>query len=757
MKTFSDIQRLGALLGFALVLLWTVPAATAQSRAELDTRVDEVLAGMTLEQKVGEMTQLTLQAVSATAASDETTEHTLDRAELREAVVERHVGSLLNVWDVAFTPEHWAEVITAIDALAQERETGVPVLYGIDAVHGHHYMQGATVFPHNLALAATFDPELAREAGRATAVEMRASGIPWNFSPVFDLGRQPLWSRFFETFGEDVHLVTEMGVATVEGMQGDDLSAPGRVAATGKHFYGYSAPRTGKDRTPAWLPEHVQREYYLAPFKAAIDRAGLASLMVNSGSINGVPVHGDPAILTALLRDEMGYEGVVVTDWADVDKLVSHHHVAADLREATKMVVLAGVDLAMVPYDYSFTDHLLALVRDGEIPESRLDESVRRILRLKMELGLFEDAGPDEALVAEIGSPAHRAASRRAAEEAITLLENDGTLPLAAGTRVLVTGPAADDAIIQHGSWTYSWQGTVAGMYPDTARTVLTSIRDLAGDENVTFVPGASLTEPLDVDAAADAARQSEVAVVVLGEWPSTEQPGDIETLDMPAAQQDLARAVTATGTPTVIVLLENRPLILRDLVDDAAAVVMAYQTGPYAGDAVAGVLWGEINPSGRLPFTYPRFPNSLVTYDHTASEETGPHGVNPQWPFGHGLSYTTFETTSLRLDRETASAADAVEVSVDVANTGDREGDEVVMVFVRDLVASIEPPVKRLRAFRKVTLAPGETQTVEFSIPVQDLAFVDRTGEWVVEPGTFEVQVGEERATFEVPASGTD
>ena len=666
------------------------------------------------------------------------------------------MGSILNVWDVAFTPEHWSEVITAIQDRAAQRRTGIPILYGIDAVHGHHYMQGATVFPHNLALAATWDPELAREAGRVTAREMRASGIPWNFAPVFDLGRQPLWSRFFETFGEDPYVVTQMGIATVEGMQGDDVSAHGRVAACGKHFYGYSIPRSGRDRTPAWIPEHVQREYFLAPFKAAIEQADLKTLMVNSGSINGVPVHGDAAILTEILRGELGFEGVAVTDWDDINKLVSHHHVAADAREATKMAVMAGIDMSMVPYTFEFTDHVVSLVESGEIPESRIDESVRRILRLKLELGLFEDAYPAQDLVAEIGTPAHRAASRTAAQEAITLLANDGTLPLAAGARVLVTGPAADDAVVQHGSWTYSWQGTVRGMYPDSIRTVLTSIRNVAGAANVTYVPGATLTEEIDLAAAADAARPSDVAVVVLGEYPSTEQPGDIETLEMPAAQIALAQAVIETGTPTVVVLLENRPLIIREIADRAAAVVMAYETGPYAGDAVAGVLFGEINPSGRLPFTYPRFPNALVTYDHTQSEETGPHGFNPQYAFGHGLSYTTFETASLRLDRSTVSAGGEVTVSVDVANTGDRAGDEVVMVFVRDMVASIEPPVKRLRAFDKLALAPGERRTVSFTIPVQDLAFVGRDGQYVVEPGTFEVQVGGERATFEVAGLGT-
>ncbi len=737
----------------ALLLLFATAAAlpaVAQTDAQRASRVEALLRDMTLEEKVGEMTQLTLQAVSATVATD-TSAHTLDLGKLEEAVVGRHVGSILNVWDVAFTPEHWAEVVTAVQDAAARRRTGIPVLYGIDAVHGHHYMQGATVFPHNLALAATWDPELAREAGRITARDMRASGIPWNFAPVFDLGRQPLWSRFFETFGEDVLLVTRMGVATVEGLQGDDVGALGRVAASGKHFYGYSVPNSGRDRTPAWIPEHVQREYFLAPFRAAIEDAGLKTLMVNSGSINGVPVHGDPVVLTEVLRDEIGFEGVVVTDWADIEKLVTHHHVAADERQATKMAVMAGVDLSMVPYTLSFTDHLLALVRDGEVPESRIDESVRRILRLKVDLGLFEDPYPTASLVAEVGSPASRAVSRRAAEEAITLLDNDGTLPLAPGADVFVTGPAADDAVVQHGSWTYSWQGTVRGMYPDTVRTVLTSLRDHAGLGAVTYAPGATLTEPLDLGAAVAGATEADVAVVVLGEWPSTEQPGDIETLEMPAAQVALARAVIATGTPTVVVLLENRPLLVRQAIEGAAAVVLGYQTGPYAGDAIADVLAGTVTPSGRLPFTYPRYANALLTYDHTAADVSGPAGFDPQWPFGHGLSYTTFETTGLRLGSPVAGVAGAVEVSVEVANTGDREGDEVVMVFVRDLVASVEPPVRRLRAFEKLTLAPGERRTVSFSIPVQDLAFVGREGAYVVEPGAFEVQVGGMVAPFEV------
>ena len=566
---------------------------------------------------------------------------------------------------------------------------------------------------------------MAREAAHITAREMRASGIPWNFSPVFDLGRQPLWSRFFETFGEDVLLVTEMGVATVEGMQGDDVGAYGRVAACGKHFYGYSVPMSGKDRTPATIAPHIQREYFLAPFKSAIERADLRTVMVNSGSINGVPVHGDAAILTTILRDELGFDGVAVTDWEDIMKLVNHHFVAEDVRAATKMAVLAGIDMAMVPYDYSFTDALISLVEDGEIAESRLDQSVRRILRLKRDLGLFENAYPVDELVAEIGNQASQDVSMAAAKAAMTLLDNDGTLPMKRDARIAVTGVAADDPLYMNGSWTYSWQGTNRGMYPENPRTVLAGLRDMAGAGRVSYTPGTTMTDALDIPAAVANARAADVAVVVLGEWPSTEQPGDIESLEMPQAQVDLAKAVMATGTPTVLVLIENRPLIVRELVDGAAAVLMAYQSGPYTGDAVAAVLYGDVNPAGRLPFTYPRYANGASTYDHTAADASGPQGFNPQWPFGHGLSYTTFETSNLRIAEAGLTPSDVVEVMVDVANTGARIGDEVVLVYVRDEVASITPPVRRLRAFEKVTLAPGERRTLSFTIPVYDLAFV--------------------------------
>ena len=732
-----------------------VPAYAARgAAAPSDARVEAMLRDMTLEEKIGEMTQITLQAVSSAAKTDSTT-FAFDRAKLEDAIVGHNVGSILNVWDAAFSQPEWAAAITEIQDLATKgRRSRIPVLYGIDAVHGHQYMIGGTIFPQNIALAATFRPELAREAGRITAREMRASGIPWNFSPVFDLGRQPLWSRFFETFGEDVLVATRMGTATVEGMQGDDVGELGRVAACGKHFFGYSVPRTGKDRTPAWIPEHIQREYFLPPFRAAIADANLRTLMVNSGSINGVPVHGNAAILTGMLRNEIGFSGVVVTDWEDIKKLVTYHHVAATEREATKMAVDAGIDMSMVPYDLSFYDTLLSLVHDGEIEESRLDESVRRILQLKMDLGLFDDPYPVASLVPEIGSPEHQAVSRTATEQAVTLLENRGALPLARGARLLVTGPGADDLPMMHGSWTYTWQGTNAHWYPQSVNTVLEALRAKAGADHVTYVPGATLTDEINVEAAATAARASDVAVVVIGELPSAEQPGDTESIELSRSQMALAQAVIATGTPTVIVLLENRPLIVRDLVAGAAAVITAYQSGPHTGDVLADVLFGDVNPSGKLPFTYPRYSGSLETYDHTDAASASPRGFNPQWEFGHGLSYTTFETTNLRLASASADPAGTLVLSADVTNTGSRIGDEVVMAFVRDDVASLTPPVRRLRAFEKVTLAPGETRTVQLTIPVRDLAFIGLDNQPVVEAGTFTVEVGGLSAPFTVTSS---
>lgn len=729
--------------------------AAGPSSEQRDPRVEALLRQMTLEEKIGEMTQLTIQAVSRTEGSA-TVPHKLDTVKLEDALVRHNVGSLLNVWDVAFTPAHWQEVIDAVNRVARRKRLHIPVIYGIDAVHGHHYMVGATVFPQNLALAATWNPELVRKANAITAYETRASGITWNFSPVLDLGRQPLWSRFFETFGEDPYLASVLGTAAVEGEQHRPAGLPDLdpraggevfVAATGKHFLGYSMPRSGKDRTSAWISERQLREYFLPAFQAAIS-AGVRTIMVNSGDINGVPVHASHEILTDLLRKELGFTGIVVTDWEDITKLHTVHHVADSEKEAVRMAIMAGVDMSMVPFNLDFQRYLLELVHEGAVPESRIDESVRRILKVKFELGLFDHAGPLPAMLAHTGAPAFQAVSRAAADEAITLLENDDDLlPLARSSRVLVTGPGATSIPALHGSWSHTWQGTNEAMYPSDVKSVLDAVRAKLGEARVTYVPGATFDSTLDIGAAVASARDADVVVVALAEMPSTEGPGNIDDLAMPAAQLRLVHEVAAAGKPVVLVLVENRPRIVRDVVDDARAVVLAYETGPHGGEALADILFGDVNPSGRLPFSYPRYSGAIEFYDRAQSANvtaSGPDGgYNPQWEFGYGLSYTTYAYSDLRLDRPTAGRGDTVTVSVTVTNRGTRAGKEVVQLYVRDLYASIAPPVKRLRGFQKIALAAGERRTVTIALPVRRLAFIGLDNRPVVEPGDFDVMVG--------------
>ncbi|HKO16330.1 MAG TPA: glycoside hydrolase family 3 N-terminal domain-containing protein [Gemmatimonadaceae bacterium] len=743
------------------------PAMLRAQAARVDARVAALLRRMTLEEKVGQMTQLTIQAVARTHGTASTAQ-TLDSAKLEDALVRHHVGALLNVWDVALTPAQWSDVITTVQRFAARARLPIPVIYGIDAVHGDHYMTAATVFPQNVAMAATWNPELVRREHQITAYETRASGITWNFAPVLDLGRQPLWSRFFETFGEDVYLASVMGRAAVEAEQRDPRASldsllgsaaaedgaraahPRRavfVAATGKHFLGYSMPLSGKDRTSAWIPDRQLREYFLPTFHAAID-AGLRTVMVNSGDINGIPVHASHEILTTLLRDELRFDGVVDSDWQDIEKLNTVHHVAPTPKDAVRMAVLAGVDMSMVPTDLSFYDYLVQLVREGAVPMARIDEAVRRILTLKFQLGLFDDALPDTAMLAHVGAPAFQAVSRAAAEEAVTLLENrGGILPLSRSARVLVTGPGANSVWAEYGAWSYTWQGADTAMYPKSVQTLLDAIRQRVGAGRVTYVPGASFDAPLDTAAAVAAARTADVAIVCLAEKPSAEQPGNIDDLMLDEAQLRLARSIEATGTPVVLALFQDRPRVIRPVVDGARAVLTGYETGPYGGEAMAAVLFGDVNPSGKLPFSWPRATGDVVHYDRTASEDVGAGtpdgGYHPEWRFGRGLSYTTFAYSDLRLDRPSVGRRDTVAVSVTVANTGTRAGKEVVQLYVRDLYASVEPSMERLRDFRKIDLRPGERQIVTFRLPVQRLAFVGRDDRWVVEPGDFDVMIG--------------
>jgi beta-glucosidase len=714
---------------------------------------------MTLEEKVGQMTQLTLGMI----VSGRNQDIKLDPEKLEKAIVKYGVGSILNVSDQALTLDKWHEIINQIqEAATKKTRLGIPVIYGIDSIHGANYVQGATLFPQEIGMAATWNPELMRRAAEITAIETRAAGIPWSFSPVLDLGRNPLWPRFWETFGEDPYLSQVMGVAFVRGLEGASVSSEEQVASSLKHYMGYTLPLTGRDRTPAWSPENYLREYFLPAFAASV-KAGARTIMINSGEINGVPGHVNRHILTDILRDELGFKGFVVSDWEDIKKLVTIWRIAATEKEATRLAIMAGIDMSMVPLDYSFADHLIALAKEGAVPQSRIDEAVRRILRVKFELGLFEKPMPNAALKAKFALPEYRQVSLQAARESMTLLKNaNNILPLAKTTRVLVTGPTSDSLISLNNGWTYVWQGSEESLYPKDRHTIRRAIEQKVGAANVTFVQGTKITrragppsnvtptdieEEVDIAAAVRAAQNVDVIVLALGEGSYCETPGNITDLTIGEPQIKLTEALKATGKPIVMVLVEGRPRIINRIVDSANAILMAYNPSNEGGTAVADVLFGDVNPSGKLPFTYPRTPNGLINYDHKPfeTEDTafGNMAFKPQFQFGEGLSYTKFAYSDLRLGKQTISANEELPVTVTVRNIGDRAGQEVVLVYVSDLVASISPPNRRLRRFAKIGLEPGQSRTLTFKLKREDLSFIGADNKPVVEPGEFEVKVG--------------
>jgi beta-glucosidase len=727
-------------------------------------RVEALLRQMTLEEKVGQMTQLQIGMV--TTGGDQTIQ--IDPAKLEKAVVRYGVGSILNVSGEALTADKWHEIIRQIQEAAQRTRLRVPVIYGIDSIHGANYVQGTTLYPQEIGMAATWNPELMRRLGEVTGMETRAAGIPWTFSPVLDIGRQPLWPRFYETFGEDPYLAKVMGAAFVRGVEGEDVSSPDHVATSLKHYMGYSFPLSGRDRTSAWIPENYLREYFLPTFAEAV-RAGAHTVMVNSAEINGTPGHINHHVLTDILRGELGFRGFVVSDWEDIKKLVSQWRVAADEKEATRMAVMAGIDMSMVPSDYSFSDLLVQLVREGKVPQSRVDEAVRRILLVKFELGLFDRPMPDASLKSRIGLPASRQLALQAARESLTLLKNDGQLlPLDKNRKVLVTGPTADSLVALNNGWTYVWQGSNESLYPKDRPTIRRAIEEKVGAGNVTYVPGTRLTGPpgappgaaptltdeeVDIAAAARAARDADVVVLCLGEGSYAETPGNITDLSLGGPQLRLAEAVEAAGKPVVLVLVEGRPRLLGAAADRAQAVLMAYNPSNEGGQAVAEVLFGDFNPGGRLPFTYPRSANNLFNYDRKFFEEAdtafGNLATRPQFEFGQGLSYTTFAYSDLRLGQTTMRAGGEMPVSVTVTNTGRRAGHETVILYVRDLVASLSPPGRRVRRFGKVYLEPGQSRTVTFTLRGEDLSFIGADNKPTIEPGDFEVLVGGLTAKF--------
>jgi beta-glucosidase len=713
--------------------------------------IDQLLSKMTLREKVGQMTQLTIDMVSEGTGQN----LKISPAKLAKAVVQYGVGSILNVNDEAFPPEKWQEIIGQIEAAAGRTRLKIPVIYGIDSIHGANYIQRSTLFPQPLAMAATWNPELALRASQITADETRAAGIPWTFSPVLDIGRQPLWPRLYETYGEDVHLAQVMGVAVVRGYEGTDVASSHQVASSLKHYVGYSGPTSGRDRTPALIPAVTLREYYLPTFAAGV-AAGAHTVMVNSSEINGIPGHINHYLLTDVLRNELKFDGFVVSDWEDIKKLVNVHAVAADEKQATRLAVMAGIDMSMVPNDYSFADLLAALVNEGAVPMSRIDEAVRRILRVKFQLGLFEKATPDPGWISRIGTPDSRQVSLQAARESITLLKNDGPiLPLRQDARVLLTGPTADSLVSLNNGWTYTWQGDKPAMYPKDRATLRQALQQRAGPQNLMYVPGVDFDneKATDLATAREAAARADVVVLALGEPSYTETPGNIADLTMTEPQLHLAEAMIATGKPIVLVLIEGRPRIISRIADKIPAIVMAYNPSNEGGQAIAEVLFGDVNPSGRLPITYPRNPNALLNYDHkrfeSADQSFGLKAFQPQFEFGSGLNYSTFSYSDLAVSSLNSGPGYRVNISVKVANTGKRAGKNVVEVYLSDLVASQTPPGKRLVRFAKIPLEAGASETLTFTLNREDLSFIGPDNKPTVEPGDFDIAIGNLHARF--------
>lgn len=727
---------------------------SVSAQSPVDPDIEALIKKMTIEEKVGQMTQLNLDVISKGEIYNLVEPHQLDAEKLKKALVDYHVGSILNCGGHAYTREHWREIIGEIQRVAtKETRLGIPVIYSIDAIHGANYTLGSTLFPQQIGQAATFNEMLVARAAEITAYEVRASGITWNFSPVLDIMRNAQWSRCFETFGEDVLLAKNMTHATIIGYQGTELSDdPVKVAACMKHFLGYSIPRTGMDRTPAYISDIMLREYFLPTFQEAI-AAGAATVMINSGEINGIPVHADKKIVTDLLRNELGFQGVAVTDWEDIMKLNNFHKVAPTMKDAVRMAIDAGIDMSMVPNNYEFCDLLVELVKEGTITESRLDVSVRRILTLKKKLGLFANPMPDaDNHYARFGENESRLMSLATAEESITLLKNtDQLLPLRPDTKILVTGPGADSYIMLNGAWTRTWQGTDTKWDDSTVATIFDALKGVGGAQ-VQYVEGCNTSTLTNYQQAMEAAQQVDVIVACIGELPSTEIPGNIKDMDLDEAQLAYIQMLASTGKPIILLLTEGRPRIIREIEPKCSAIVQLYYPGDMGGVATANILYGKVNPSGKLPYTYPKYANALLWYDHKHTEtmdiDFGNDAFDPQWTFGFGLSYTTFAYSNLKVSNDTMSST-GMRVSVTITNTGNVTGKEVVQVYLSDQFASVTPSVKRLKAYQKIELKPQESRELVFQITPEQLEFVGQEGKWLAEEGWFDISIENQKAQF--------
>ncbi|MEZ7515231.1 glycoside hydrolase family 3 N-terminal domain-containing protein [Flavobacterium frigidarium] len=727
------------------------------TNSTIDNKVKALLTKMSNEEKVGQMTQITVTNFEVTGRKG-----VIDAAKLKEGIQKYHIGSILNVPNPgAPTVKRWREVIATISDEANKTRLKIPVLYGIDAIHGASYTQGATLFPQQIGLAATFNTELVKEGAQISAYETRASSLPWVFSPDLDFPRNPAWSRMWETFGEDVYLSSKMAVALVQGFEGDGVGSKYQVASCMKHYIGYGSTTTGKDRTPSIIPERILRQYDLTIYEAAI-KAGAKSVMVSSGEINGTPVHASKYLITDVLKNELGFAGVVVTDWKDIIYLYTRHKVAESNRDAVKIAVMAGIDMSMVPEDFTFYTDLLDLVNKGEVPMSRIDDAVSRILKMKFELNLFENTVANPKDYPDFGSDKHIQKAYETAAESITLLKNkESVLPLNKNEKILVTGATANSMKYLNGGWSYTWQGENSDTYAADKFTILEAFQNKIGKENVLYTAGADLEIENDeeIEKAVALAKEASKIILCLGEKNYTETPGDISNIYMSDSQIKLALALAKLDKPIILILNEGRPRLISDFESKMNAVIQCYLPGNEGARALVDIVYGDVNPSGRLPYNYPRYPNSLEKYNRKYTESISEGEQNddakyeksylPQYEFGTGLSYTTFKYSNIKIDKKEISSSDEITVTVEVTNSGFKEGKESVLLYLSDNVASITPEFKSLKRFEKVILAPSETKTITFTLTPQDLKFVNNDLKWISEKGTYTIQIGDQKVDF--------
>ena len=762
MKTF--------ILSFLIYAGCSLPLTAQQikpaipSDPEIEAKINKLLQKLTLEEKIGQMCEITIDVI--TDFSDKENGFRLSESMLDTVIGKYKVGSILNTpFSIAQEKEVWADLITRIQKKSME-EIGIPCIYGVDQIHGTTYTRGGTFFPQSINMAAAFNRQLTRRGAEISAYETKACCIPWNYAPVMDLGRDPRWPRMWESYGEDCYVNAEMGVQAVKGLQGENPNHIGEnnVAACIKHFMGYGVPVSGKDRTPSSISRTDLREKHFAPFLASI-QAGALSLMVNSGVDNGVPFHANKELLTGWLKEELNWDGMIVTDWADINNLCLRDHIAETKKEAIQIAINAGIDMSMVPYEVSFCTYLKELVEEGKVSMARIDDAVSRVLRLKYRLGLFDNPYWDIRKYDQFASPEFASVALQAAEESEVLLKNeDDILPLAKGKKILLTGPNANSMRCLNGGWSYSWQGDKADECAQAYNTIYEAFCNEYGKESVIYEPGVTYKTSADalwweentprIAQAVSAAEKADVIIAYIGENSYCETPGNLTDLNLSTNQKDLVKALAATGKPIILVLNEGRPRIIHDIVPLAKAVVHIMLPGNYGADALVNLVSGKANFSGKLPFTYPHLINSLATYDYKPCENMGQMGGNynydavmdVQWPFGFGLSYTTYSYSNLKVNRTSFDADNELVFTVDVTNTGKMAGKESVLLYSRDLVASITPDNIRLRNFEKVDLQPGETKTVTMKLKGSDLAFVGADGKWRLEKGAFRMTCGTQK-----------